>query len=72
MDIQQWLQLTSQLGAGVTFVLGIVVYKLWQRLSEETDYCRQRDKEVTGVLNHLTSVLESIRTLIERSDSGPR
>jgi hypothetical protein len=67
MDIQQWLTLATQLGNGVTFVLGIVVYKLWQTLQDEQRYCRERDKETLTVLNHLTKVLDEILARMRES-----
>lgn len=45
------------LGAGATFVLGIVVWVLWPAYREEVQYQRQRDKEISAVLENLTKIL---------------
>ena len=54
----EWFQVANTLGVGVVFVLGIAVWKLWNKLEEEQGYSRQRDREMLSVLNDLTKVLE--------------
>ena len=70
MDAAQWLQVASQLGNGVVFVLGIIVYKLWQQLIKEQEYNREMDKETLKVLNHLTKVLDEILQRVRGKHDG--
>ena len=70
MDMAQWLQIASQLGNGVVFVLGIIVYKLWQQLIKEQEYNREMDKETLKVLNHLTKVLDEILQRVRGKHDG--
>ena len=70
MDAAQWLQVASQLGNGVVFVLGIIVYKLWNQLILEQQYNREMDKETLRVLNHLTKVLDEILQKVKGTPNG--
>lgn len=58
-ELSGWWTIAQNIGAGATFVLGVVVYCLWARLSGEWDYSRKRDKETLDVLNGINQLISS-------------
>ena len=53
-----WWEVAKYIGAGATFVLGIVVWKLWPAYQSELQYSKQRDRETLDILSALTKVVQ--------------
>lgn len=56
-QLGSWWAIAREIGAGASFILGIVAYCLWFRLSSEQDYSRKRDKETLDVLNSISQLV---------------
>lgn len=49
--LNEWFEIAKYIGAGATFVLGIVCWNLWLAYKEELKYSKSRDRETLTVLS---------------------
>ena len=56
-ELSSWWEIAKYAGAGATFVLGVVLWKLWPSYQDEVKYSKQRDRETLDVLVALTKVV---------------
>ena len=54
---QAWWEIAKYIGAGATFVMGIVIWRLWPAYQAEIKYSKQRDRETLEIIGALTRVV---------------
>jgi len=55
--VRAWWEVAELAGAGAAAVLGVVTWKLWKRVDNDSEYIRAADKSTLLVLQELTKVL---------------
>lgn len=57
--MQAWWEIAKDIGAGATFVLGPLVYFLWNAWGKDRDYIREADKNTLKILSELTNMMQA-------------
>ena len=62
MDVALWFDISQKIATGAVFVMGIVIYKVWNSYQKEIEYGKKRDEQTMKVLIPLSQVIADLQS----------